>query len=93
MNPTDLLFTAVSNLTGGFITDMTTLVIGLITLSFILMGLDLLLEVFNHAMDEHSKKKARNAYWAAANNAGVNFKEDEKQLKYEQARSAYKKHL
>ncbi len=80
MNPTDILFTTVSNLTGGLITDMTTLVVGLISLAFILMGLDSLMDVLNHAMDHHSKNKARND-WAAANNAGVDFEEDEKQAK------------
>lgn len=93
MNPTDILFTTVSNLTGGLITDMTTLVVGLITLAFILMGLDLLMDVFNHAMDNHAKNKARNEYWAAANNAGINFDEDEKQAKFEAARPDYKSRL
>lgn len=93
MNPTDIIFQTVSTLTGGLITDMTTLIIGLVTVAFILMGLDLLMDVFNHAMDNHAKNKARNEYWAEANNAGVNFEEDEKQAKYEQARSDYKKHL
>lgn len=93
MNPIDLIFATVSDLTGGLITDMTTLVVGLITLAFILMGLDLLLDVFNHAIEKHHEKLARNEYWAAANNAGVNFEEDEKQAEYEAARSEYKRHL
>lgn len=93
MNPTDIIFQTVSNLTGGLITDMTTLIVGLVTVAFILMGLDLLIDVLNHAMDNHQKKMARNKYWAEANNAGVNFEEDEKQAKYEAARSEYKRRL
>lgn len=93
MNPIDLIFATVSDLTGGLITDMTTLIVGLITLAFILMGLDLLMEVFNHALGSHATEKAKNEYWAAANNAGVNFEEDEKQVKYEAARSEYKRSL
>lgn len=42
MNPTDLIFQTVSNLTGGLITDIQTAVIGLVTIGFVVMGLDLL---------------------------------------------------
>lgn len=86
MNPLDLIFATVSNLTGGLITDMTTLIVGLITLAFILMGLDWLMDVFSHALEYHAKNKA-------INNMSVDHEEDEKQSKYESARSAYKKSL
>lgn len=42
MNPTDLVFQTVSNLTGGLITDVTTAVIGLVTLGFVVMGVGLI---------------------------------------------------
>lgn len=104
MQPTDIIFQSVSNLTGGLITDMTTLIVGLVTLAFILMGLDVLVSVLVNDVhigqdrrasidEQNASYDARNRYWAAANNAGVNFEEDEKQAKYEQARSDYKKHL
>lgn len=86
MNPTDLIFTTVSDLTGGLITDMTTLVIGLITLAFILMGLDLLLAVFNHALGYHAKNKEKN-------NISVDHEESEKQGNYEVDRADYKRSL
>lgn len=43
MNPVDLIFGAISDLTGGLITDLTTVVIGLLTISFIAMGADLII--------------------------------------------------
>ena len=42
MTPIQLIFNAVSQLTGGLITDMQTLVLGLVLCSFILMALDIL---------------------------------------------------
>lgn len=42
MNPTDLIFQTVSNLTGGLITDVQTAVIGLVTLGFVVMGVGLI---------------------------------------------------
>lgn len=42
MNPTDIIFQTVSNLTGGLIVDIQTAIIGLVTIGFILMGLDYL---------------------------------------------------
>ena len=46
MNPTDIVFQSISQLTGGLITDLTTAIVGMVLLSFIAMGADLLLDVF-----------------------------------------------
>jgi hypothetical protein len=42
VDPTQYLLTAISTLTGGLITDMQTLILGLVVCSFILMAFDLL---------------------------------------------------
>ncbi len=42
MNPTDLIFSVVSDLTGGLVTDLTTVIIAMVGFGFILMGLDYL---------------------------------------------------
>ncbi|OGR08229.1 MAG: hypothetical protein A2511_14855 [Deltaproteobacteria bacterium RIFOXYD12_FULL_50_9] len=47
MNPTDIVFQAISQLTGGLITDLTTAIVGMVLLSFIAMGGDLLLNVLD----------------------------------------------
>lgn len=54
MNPIDLIFATVSDLTGGLITDITTLIIGLVSLGFILFGLDKLVGVLSYDSDSHS---------------------------------------
>jgi|GEM_PF-2499914 len=51
MNPTQLLFDAASQLTGGLITDMQTLFVGGVVLTFILIGLDYLKESFENILD------------------------------------------
>lgn len=45
MNPIDIVFQSISQLTGGLITDLTTAIVGMVLLSFIAMGADLLLDV------------------------------------------------
>lgn len=42
MNPIDIIFQTVSNLTGGFIVDVQTSVIGLVTIGFVVMGVGLI---------------------------------------------------
>ena len=42
MNPTDVIFQVVSDLTGGLITDLTMVVISIVTLGFIVMGIGLI---------------------------------------------------
>lgn len=75
MQPIDLIFQTVSNLTGGLITDMTTLIVGLVTVAFILMGFDFLMDVLNHAMFNHAKNIDKKEKWT---DPSKNFKEDEK---------------
>jgi len=50
MNPTDILFQSISNLTGGLITDLTTAIVGVVVLAFIGMGIDLLISVIQTSM-------------------------------------------
>jgi len=55
MDPINLLFGVASNLTGGLVNDMTTVMIALLTLSFILMGSDILLDLLQDRVDHYHK--------------------------------------
>jgi len=57
MNPTDIIFQAISNLTGGLITDLTTAIVGIILLSFIAMGFDLILDVLGSRVQSLTQRK------------------------------------
>lgn len=48
MDPIALVFQAISQMTGGLITDMTTAIIGMVMLSFVAMGADLLLDILGN---------------------------------------------
>ena len=54
MDPNQYLFDALSQLSGGLITDLKTLFLGGIVLAFILMGLDYLKTGFEHMMDRRA---------------------------------------
>lgn len=62
MNPIELIFQSISNLTGGLITDLTTAIIGLLFLSFLAMAFD---HIF-FLLDRHV---TRTANYNAANKA------------------------
>lgn len=38
MDPTDIIFQTVANLTGGIVIDVQTVVVGLVTIGFVVMG-------------------------------------------------------
>ena len=57
MNPFQSLFNAVSMLTGGLISDITSMVTGVIVLGFIAMGLDHLKYVLDGVMDRRASDK------------------------------------
>ena len=54
MDPNQYLFDALSQLSGGLITDLKTFFLGCIVIAFILMGLDHLKTAFEHAMDRRA---------------------------------------
>lgn len=54
MDPNQYLYDALSQLSGGLITDLKTLFLGGIVLAFILMGLDYLKTGFEHMMDRRA---------------------------------------
>ena len=54
MDTTQFLFDAVSQLTGGLVTDLRSLFLGGIVLTFVLIGLDYLKGSFEHMMDRRS---------------------------------------
>jgi hypothetical protein len=60
VDPTQYLLTAISNLTGGLISDIQSLFLGLLVCSFILMGLDLLKDAIASAMESRNYDKYHN---------------------------------
>ena len=57
MDVTKILFDTVSSLTGGLITDMTTLLVALLALQFIIFGLSWLRDSFEAHIDKRKTNK------------------------------------
>ena len=51
MESSDYLLEAISQLSGGLITDLKTLFVGAVVLAFILMGFDYIKDAFNHMLE------------------------------------------
>ncbi len=63
MNPVDLVFSAITSLTGGLITDLASAVIGLLTISFIAFGADLIISVLaGRRMDKCRSDRVHSAF-------------------------------
>lgn len=58
MNVTDILFSSISNLTGGLITDIQTAMIGLLAVSFLVMGFDYIKDVFEDNVKARNSARA-----------------------------------
>lgn len=58
MNINDLMFQAVSQLTGGLITDMTSLLLGMVTIFFLAIGFDKIRDVIIADMNRRYTDKA-----------------------------------
>lgn len=58
MQPTDILFSSISALTGGLITDLQTAMVGMITVAFILFGFDHLKDVFENSLRDRNRSRA-----------------------------------
>ncbi len=58
MNPTQYLFDAMSNLTGGLITDIKTLFLGLVVCSFIYFGFDILMEAVGLSLERRARDRS-----------------------------------
>lgn len=78
MNPLDIIFQAISNMTGGLVTDSMTLVIGMCTVGLICTGIDVLTEPLQARFkewkferevevgyDDYFKKRRKNDIWKA----------------------------
>jgi hypothetical protein len=92
MNPIDLIFGAISNLTGGLITDLTTAVIGLLTISFIAMGADLIIGVFaGRRTDKCRSDRVHSAFdnLQKARESGSEVERDMAKSRYRSALSRY----
>jgi len=57
MSAIQIIFNAVSQLTGGLINDLTTAIIGMVVIGFIAMGIDHIIYVLNGVMDRRSSEK------------------------------------
>jgi len=56
----NILFATISNLTGGLINDITTLLVILLTLAFVVMGLDILKDtMFRYVGDTFASMRVR----------------------------------
>lgn len=58
MTATDILFSAISELTGGLISDLTTAMIGMVVVGFIVMGVDYLKDCFETHIDNRKRDQS-----------------------------------
>ncbi len=59
LQPSDILFQIASNLTGGLVDDLTTAMIAMVTIAFIVFGLDHLKDAFEAHINDRYLDSAR----------------------------------
>lgn len=91
MTAIDVVFQAVFGLTGGLITDVQTAVIGIVTLAFIAMGLDILKDLLLGAFNDYRSEKAANKLWASVNNKGEDWEKYKKDYNLNRAKRRFDK--
>ena len=88
----DILFQSISSLTGGLITDITTAMVGLLCLSFLAMGLDLLFSLVSNTVGRNHLSGAvlrANDELQQARNSGSQVKIDMARARYRSALNKY----
>lgn len=63
----NILFQTISSLTGGLITDISTLLVALLALSFVVMGVDYLRDILESTFSEMSLRKQGSSAGRTAN--------------------------
>lgn len=56
--PSDILFQAISTMTGGLVSDLTTAMLAIVGIGFLLMGFDYLREAFEGSMNKRAINKS-----------------------------------
>ncbi|MBI5847511.1 MAG: hypothetical protein HZB31_06100 [Nitrospirae bacterium] len=59
MNPLNIIFQSVSTLTGGLVNDVTSLIVAMVSISFVLMALDLIKDALDNSISSHNEKARR----------------------------------
>lgn len=94
VNPAGFLFQAVSDLTGGMVTDIKTAMVAMVTVSVILMGLDYLKDVLLDVLEEGQRKRDYNKIVESGAMVGKSNDDVDKELygeMYQGKISKYKK--
>ena len=84
------LFDAFSQLTGGLITDMKTLLLGMLVLGMILIGFDMLVEKLENASLD---RRASGSFRQAETYRTMRDLSDSDSLEYDYYNALYRKHL
>lgn len=92
MNPIDLVFNSISSLTGGLITDLTTAVIGLLTISFLAFGADLLIGVLAGRYSESKRTNCVHSTFKALQKARESGSQVERDMAMSRYRSALRRY-
>jgi hypothetical protein len=72
MNPIDILFQAISDLTGGLIHDLVTVIVAIVCLEFIVLGFEMLLGVINNSI---GRRHASNDFYATASDVRASYQD------------------
>ena len=94
MNPIDLVFSSITNLTGGLVTDLTSAVIGLLTISFLAFGADLIIGVLaGRRIDKCRSDRVHSAFSdrEKAKKSGSQVERDMAESRYRNALRRYGK--
>jgi hypothetical protein len=83
---TDILFSTVTSLTGGLVTDLTSLIVAMIGIGFIIMGFDYIRECLERSIVSNRKASA----YEDARQYDANYKNAHNDLDRDIARARYK---
>lgn len=85
----NVIFQAISQLTGGLISDTTTLIVGILSITFICMALERLRDFIENTA-------AENQYYSASKKVGmtdVDIQEEKDAMRREYAKERYRRRL
>jgi hypothetical protein len=89
MDPLAIIFGAVSEMTAGLVHDTTTLIVGMVTLSIIVMGFGKLKDALDERIDEHIQERQKKDLY----NTGMWLGKSKEEIDNDYLRSKYRRSL
>ena len=90
IDPTQYLMSALSSLTGGLVSDLQTLILGMVVCTFIAMGADYLFSIINSAFERSARDRNFNRAKSAL---GERSRYEEGTAEYDRASLQYREYI